>query len=221
MAGGGAVEGRKGVAYPTLASAARKSRAIRIVFNDKFSPQNRISNRFWSKNRSYRKQTNKPRLTGSRIDIRHFEIASHSITQQSGFYKWSRPLLPGSAQNIENDVTYSKQTIAKFLPGATTRIEHFKFFAYPLAQRTGFYKWSRPLLTESDTQTEFVATYRKQKTEKFLTEARTHISDFTFSQNSVTQTAPKSAILPSHRTVSSLGEKAKKDAGLKPGGTKS
>jgi hypothetical protein len=28
--------------------------------------------------------------------------------------------LPGSAQYIECDVTYSKQTIAKFLPGATT-----------------------------------------------------------------------------------------------------
>jgi hypothetical protein len=32
----------------------------------------------------------------------------------------SAPLLPGSAQNVENDVTYSKQSIRKFLPGATT-----------------------------------------------------------------------------------------------------
>jgi hypothetical protein len=30
------------------------------------------------------------------------------------------PLLPGSAQNVECDVTYSKQTTGKFLPGATT-----------------------------------------------------------------------------------------------------
>jgi len=178
MVDGGAVERRKARAYLTFASSARKPRAIQIVFKEKFSLQDCISNRFWSKNRSYRKQTTKPPLTGSRIVIRHFEIPSHSITQQSGFYKWSRPLLPGSAQNIENDVTYSKQTIGKFLPGATTRIGHFEFFAYPLAQRTGFYKWSRPLLTESDTQTEFIATHRKQKTEKFLTEARTHISDF-------------------------------------------
>src|SRR6202020_210106 len=36
-----------------------------------------------------------------------------------------RPLLPGSAQNIENDVTYSKQTTEKFLPGATTHIRIF------------------------------------------------------------------------------------------------
>jgi len=31
-----------------------------------------ISNRFWPKNRSYRKQTIKPRLTGARMHIRHF-----------------------------------------------------------------------------------------------------------------------------------------------------
>ena len=199
MVDGGAVERRKARAYLTLASAARKSRAIPIVFNEKFSTQNCISNRFWSKNRRYRKQTSKPRLTGSRIVTRHLEIPSHSVAQRSGFYKWSRPLLPGSAQNIENDVTYSKQTIGEFLPGATTRIGHFEFFAYPLAQRTGFYKWSRPLLIDSDTPTEFVATYRKQTTEKFLTGARTHISDFAFSQHSATQTTPKSANLISPR----------------------
>src|ERR1700722_16007550 len=199
MVDGRAVERRKGRAYLTLASPARKSRAIRVVFNEKFSTQDCIFNRFWTKNRSYRKQTIRPRLTGSRIDIRQFEIPPHSVAQQSGFCKWSRPLLPGSAQNIESDVTYSKQTIGEFLPGATTRIGHFEFFAYTLAQRTGFYKWSRPLLTESDAQTEFVATYIKQKTEKFLTEARTHISDFTVSHNSATQTAPKSANLISPR----------------------
>ena len=133
MVDGGAVERRKGRAYLALSPAARKSHAIRIVFKEKFSLQDRISNRFWSKNRSYRKQSIKPRLTGSRIDIRHFEIPSHSVAQQSGFSKWSRPLL-----------------------------------------------------SESDTQTEFVATHRKQKTVKFLTGATTHISDFTLSQNSVT-----------------------------------
>jgi len=37
------------------------------------------------------------------------------------------PLLPGSAQNIENDVTYSKQTTDKFLPGATTHIRISNF----------------------------------------------------------------------------------------------
>ena len=32
----------------------------------------------------------------------------------------SAAFLPGSAQNVESDVTYSKQTLGKFLPGATT-----------------------------------------------------------------------------------------------------
>ena len=41
-----------------------------------------------------------------------------------------------------------------------------------------FSEWSRPLLTGSATQTEFGLTYRKQTTERFLTGARTHISDF-------------------------------------------
>ena len=45
-------------------------------------------------------------------------------------------------------------------------------------------KWSRPLLIDSDPPTEFDATYSKQTTEKFLTEARTHISDFRKSPNS-------------------------------------
>jgi hypothetical protein len=45
-------------------------------------------------------------------------------------------------------------------------------------------KWSRPLLTESARQTEFAVTYSKQRTGKFLTEARTHISVFQFSPKS-------------------------------------
>jgi len=40
--------------------------------------------------------------------------------------------------------------------------------------------WSRPLLTESAPQTEIGLTYRKQTTEKFLTEARTHIRETRF-----------------------------------------
>jgi hypothetical protein len=39
---------------------------------------------------------------------------------RSGFDKGFLPFLPGSAQNVESDVTYSKQSIGKFLPGATT-----------------------------------------------------------------------------------------------------
>ena len=48
-------------------------------------------------------------------------------------------------------------------------------------------KWSRPLLIDSDPPIEFDVTHRKQKTEKFLTGARTHIRVFQFSPFSFTQ----------------------------------
>jgi len=86
-----------------------------------------ISNRFWAKNRTYRKQTIKPLLTGSRFAHKLFEIrqvitqnlAPSNLRKTPGFSDFS-PFLPGSAQNIENDVTYSKQTTGEFLPGAPT-----------------------------------------------------------------------------------------------------
>ena len=49
---------------PKTSSTTEKRRKI-AHFSD-------ISNRFWPKNRSYRKQTIKPRLTGARMHIRHF-----------------------------------------------------------------------------------------------------------------------------------------------------
>ena len=58
-------------------------------------------------------------------------------------------------------------------------------FAYPSLTK---YKWSRPLLIDSDPPIEFDVTHRKQKTEKFLTGARTHIRVFQFSPFSFTQT---------------------------------
>jgi len=97
------------------------------------------SNRQWSANRWYRKQTTKPRLTGARTHIRlspNFTKIAHDFatfeSQNTELPLWDplwktrrflqsdRPLLPGSAQYIECDVTYSKQTTASFLPGATT-----------------------------------------------------------------------------------------------------
>jgi hypothetical protein len=41
-------------------------------FRERFGMRNYISNRFWVKNRSYRKQTTKPPLTGSRIAFKGF-----------------------------------------------------------------------------------------------------------------------------------------------------
>src|ERR1700722_1213759 len=58
---------------------------------------------------------------------------------RTGFYKWSRTLLTESASHSEIDVTYSKQSIRKFLTEARTRISVLrfcaKFHAAPDAQR--------------------------------------------------------------------------------------
>jgi hypothetical protein len=101
------------------------------------------SNRQCPTNRSYRKQTTKPFLTGARTHIRRSpnftKIAQDFATFQSQntelplwnplrnplwkmkrFLQGNRPLLPGSDQNIESDVTPRKQRTQKFLPGATT-----------------------------------------------------------------------------------------------------
>jgi hypothetical protein len=86
-----------------------------------------LSNRFWPKNRSYRKQTINPLLTGSRFACKLFDIRqiSTQILAPENLRKMPRlsdfsAFLPGSAKNIENDVTYSKQRTGEFLPGATT-----------------------------------------------------------------------------------------------------
>ncbi len=47
----------------------------------------------------------------------------------------------------------------------------------PLATSHCSLHWSRPLLIDSALPIEFGLTYRKQTTEKFLTDARTHISE--------------------------------------------
>jgi hypothetical protein len=98
------------------------------------------SNRFWVKNRTYRKQTIKPCLTGARTHIRIFEILQISAQNDDAtgivipseavvgptrdllcfLFENFRAFLPGSAQKVECDVTHSKQTTGKFLPGATT-----------------------------------------------------------------------------------------------------
>src|SRR5580704_11982336 len=95
-----------------------------------------ISDRFWAKNRTCRKQTIKPLLTGSRFAHKLCEIrqvstqnlAPESLIKTPGFSDFSA-FLPGSAQNIENDVTYSQQTTGDFLPGATTT--HSRLAAQP------------------------------------------------------------------------------------------
>jgi hypothetical protein len=86
-----------------------------------------ISNRFWAKNRTCRKQTIKPRLTGARTAIKLFEIRQISAQNLAALnpqirerFVNFRPFLPGSALQVECDVTHSKKTTAPFLHGATT-----------------------------------------------------------------------------------------------------
>ena len=82
---------------------------------------------------------------------------------------------PVFSQRIEGLALWAEGTTEPTKKGTHNRR------SYPVISghsTSGFCKWSRPLLTESDPQTEFDVTHRKQTTEKFLTEARTHISDF-------------------------------------------
>ena len=115
--------------FPSLSasrSAAfnRKSSPIFSALSDHILT---ISNWFWPRNRSYRKQMIKPRLTGSRFAYKLFEIRQVSTQnlapanlRETPKFSNSSAFLPGSAQNVENDVTYSKQRTGNFLPGATT-----------------------------------------------------------------------------------------------------
>jgi hypothetical protein len=109
------------------------------------------SNRKWPTNRCYGKQTTKPCLTGTRTHIRlslnFTKIAQNFATfdfknselplwnplwnprwKKTRFLQRNLPLLPGSGQNIENDVTQRKQRTRKFLPGATTAHSHLRKF---------------------------------------------------------------------------------------------
>src|SRR6202046_5213796 len=105
------------------------------------------------------------------------------------------PFLPGTASQVECDVTSTKQTAVPFLPG--TRIGALDFhFSHsrthslpPLPRLTldGFGQASAPLLTGSGSQTEFDVTHSKQTAEKFLTGPRTHIRNFDFSHETSAQ----------------------------------
>ncbi len=67
------------------------------------------------------------------------------------------------------------------LPPAFWRLDP-SFFGLPTPRASAVLlpqirKWSRPLLIDSALPIEFGLTYRKQTTEEFLTDARTHISE--------------------------------------------
>jgi hypothetical protein len=60
---------------------------------------------------------------------------SNPLWKKTRFLQTDLPLLPGSGQNIENDVTQRKQRTRKFLPGATTTHSHSPKFR-KVAQRS-------------------------------------------------------------------------------------
>jgi seryl-tRNA synthetase len=123
---GRAVEGRKAISSVCLAPTVRESPTHSVV-GQEFGRRNRISNRNWPINRTYRKQTTKPCLTETRIDTRHFEFSSHFVPQPRGFNAAVAPFLTGSGSQTEFDVTHSKQTTEKFLTGARMHIKDFNF----------------------------------------------------------------------------------------------
>ena len=62
---------------------------------------------------------------GSFLSRRFTRASLRFCTRSAPKVVGSAAFLPGSAQNVESDVTYSKQSTGKFLPGATT---HFRTF---------------------------------------------------------------------------------------------
>src|ERR1700734_4334714 len=122
MGEGRAVEGRKASPSVCLAPPVRESPIQRVV-GQEFDRRNRISNRNWPKNRTYKKKTTKACQTKTRIDTGYFEFFSHFVPQPGGFDAASAPFLTGSWSQTEFAVTHSKQTTEKFLTGARTHIK--------------------------------------------------------------------------------------------------
>jgi hypothetical protein len=90
-----------------------------------------VSNRFWVKNRTYRKQTIKPRLTGARMHIRILEILQISVQNLAVFnpqrhaqFVNFRAFLTETAQYSEIVVTHSKQTTRIFLTETRIACRH-------------------------------------------------------------------------------------------------
>jgi hypothetical protein len=141
---------------------------------------------------THSKQTTQEFLTGARTHIRIFEILQISAQNlaaldpqsHAGFVNFTA-LLPGSAQKVESDVTYSKQMTDKFLPGARTAIRLSKIrqlrtqkftrrgelARVKLRKRYVIHRFNI-FLTETAQHSEFAVTHSKQSTGAFLTETR-------------------------------------------------
>ena len=129
----------------TAVTSPRKYQARRTSTKTFPTPEKRrelphfsgISNRFWPKNRSYRKQTIKPCLTGAKTHIRHFGFLAlfanrfhvsrgrRRIKTERFFRSWTT-----STRFWSKSRSCRKQTIRPLLPGATTTRVHSHFSAH-------------------------------------------------------------------------------------------
>jgi hypothetical protein len=108
-----------------------------------------ISNRFWVKNRTCRKQTIKPCLTGARTHIRIFEILQISAQNPAALHPQSharfanfKAFLTETAQHSEFVVTSSKQTTGEFLTETRIACRHHLNSA---PRRSNFKQVSQPV----------------------------------------------------------------------------
>ena len=102
-----------------------------------------------------------------------------------------RAFLPGSAQNVECDVTSTKQTVGEFLPGARTPQFGSRMLSRG-AQCRVLGEHSSAFLTGTALQTEIAVTRSKQTTASFLTGAKIDTLAFHLSLTETYSAAPTS-----------------------------
>jgi hypothetical protein len=107
------------------------------------------------------------RATPLRILIHRFSRCRRPVFH--GFSNVVLPLLPGSAQNVECDVTSTKQTTEDFLPGATTHSRTFRVSS-KFATQSCAPAPHVSLLTGTGSQSKLALTHTKQTPAQFLTE---------------------------------------------------
>ena len=136
-----------------------------------------ISNRFWPKNRSYRKQTIKPCLTGARMHIKDFdflalfasEFPAGNLRSRLKTDRIFQSCRTTSTRFWSKSRTCRKQTLKPFLAGAATA--HF-------ASRT--LRRDVQISDESNRNWRANRSYRKQTTRPLLTETRIALCNFGF-----------------------------------------
>jgi hypothetical protein len=112
---------------PTNSKISSSSKLIRRTFRPAFLPFLTGSAPQTELAVTHSKQRTEKFLTGARMHIKGSTISTPKTQKLARVKPRNRhdaygscAFLPGSVQKVECDVTYSKQSIDKFLPGATT-----------------------------------------------------------------------------------------------------